>query len=187
VEAIDDGAVVVDLGARCVRARRAKSCLVAPSVGDLVLAATTSAGDAYVCAVLESERQDVVLDVDGQLRMTATEGVEIASPKATSITSSELHVDARLAWFAFDAISAVGASLRAEFSRLRVVAESIDTVAERIAECVKEASRVVTGLDHLHAEQIDHVADETLSLRAKHAVVAAATLAKIDGDQVHIG
>jgi hypothetical protein len=195
VEAIEDESIVVDLGTKRARARRARSCLVAPSVGDLVLVATMSTGEAFVWAVLEGARREVSIElgsdadlvVEGRLRMTASEGVEIVTPSAASITSSELHVETRLARFAFDAVTAIGASLRTEVSRLSTIADSIETLGERIVQYVKDSRRVVTGLDQLRAEQIDHRADQTLSLQAKHAFVSADTLAKIDGEQVHIG
>ena len=195
VETIDGDVLVVDLGPTRVRARRARSCFTAPRAGDLVLIVTTSVDQAYVLAVLESAATDARLElssdvemvVDGRLRMVASNGIELVSPKATTITSSELHVETGLARFAFDAISAIGASFRAEVSRVQTVAESIETMVDRIVQLAKNSRRVVTGLDEVRAEQIDHRADATLTLRAKHALVTGDALTKIDGDQVHIG
>jgi len=193
-----DGAFVVELETREVLARRAKSCLLQPVPGDLVLVATVNHDEAaYVLAVLDREEgapQSIVADGDleihlprGALAITATEGVELTSAKEVSVVSGAVSVRAVDGNVAFERFSFLSKLLRADTGKAKIFAETLDSVLERLSQRVKRSYRTVEECDHLRAESIDYAAKGTMSLHGKNALVTAQNLAKVEGDQIHLG
>ncbi|MBI4956205.1 MAG: DUF3540 domain-containing protein [Myxococcales bacterium] len=184
-------------GRETVRAERATSCLVEPEEGDFVLYCTLGSGAAYVLAVLEREpgqklriapEGDVELEVgSGRLRLAARDGIDLATEKDTAITARELRVAAGKATFAVAALSYLGRLVDVRMERARVVAQGIDTVADRVMARVKRAYRFVEELDVKRADRIDHRAERDYRLAAENALVTAAELVKLDGQQIHLG
>ena len=103
VVAIDQTGLVVRTDSGDYRARCARSCLIEPADGDLVLLTTLGDGRCYVLAVLEREADGATLAVDGDLevklrsgsfKVTAQQGVSIASAAAVSVVSGRIDVNA---------------------------------------------------------------------------------------------
>lgn len=187
-----------------VRSQRAVSCLVEPLVHDFVLVAAFPPAkgqlgrDAhgYVLAVLERESKDVSLGCDGNMdvtlregrfRVVSKEGVALVSPKEVQVVSESVSIHASTAKLVAREIVAVGASVLGELVDVKLRGTILDKVFDRVSERVQRSFRRVEELDQLRAKQIDHLADETLSLRSASAVVTAEDLVKIDGEQIHFG
>lgn len=184
-------------GANTYTAGRAKSCLVEPAPGDTVLVAVASSGRAWVLAVLEGEpgagtrlavegNLDVRLD-EGRFSVTAPEGVGIVSGKDVSVVSGKVQVNAVEGGVVLERMSFFARVVHSEVEKLKSFATTIDRVAERVTERVKRSYRTVEELDRVHARQIDYAAEQVMSLKAKHAVVTAEQLVKVDGEQIHMG
>jgi hypothetical protein len=179
------------------RARRATSCLLEPTEGDLVLLAVTTSGQAYVLAILEREAGaagSIVADGDldiklgnGRFGVVAQEGVELLSGKDVSVVSGGLRVRAVDGSIALERLSFLGDIVRAEIAKAKLLAGTFDAIVERLSQRVKRAYRVVEETDHLRAEQVDYVAKKTMNLRGENTLVTAEELVKIDGDQIHLG
>jgi hypothetical protein len=187
-----------------VRAHRAVSCLVEPLLHDFVLVAAFAKADrgsghtltGYVLAVLERETSEVRLvadgDVDwtvreGRFRVVSRDGVDLVSPKEVQIVSQEIGLSATTAKLVARDIVAIGASVLGELVDVKLRGTFLDKVFERVSERVDRSFRRVAEIDQLKARQIDHLAEETLSLRSANAVVTAEDLVKVDGDQIHLG
>lgn len=185
-------------GGLMVVARRALSCLVAPEVDDRVLVAVGGrARECFILAVLEREaRATVELTVEGDLALRASHGavtvsaahdVNLLAQAEVNIASRGVSVQANEGTLALRAVNLVGELLRADVREVKAVAETVDTVVERLSQRVKRAFRFIEEDDVKRAERIDHAARQVMHLRAENALVTAHKLAKVDGEQIHIG
>lgn len=179
-----------------VEARRARSCLVEPRVGDEALVCRVG-GAAYVLAILEGEPDaPTTLSVDGdlaikvargRLSLAGQEGVAVVSAKEVSVAAPELSVHAGAARAVLDRLTWLATKVRGEVERSEIVAGAIDRVVDRITERVKRVYRKVEELDQLQAESLDWEAKKNLSVHCENALVTAEKLVKMDADQIHLG
>jgi hypothetical protein len=194
------GAVIeVASGGGVYEARRAAGCLLVPQIGDEVLVAIAAAGPGPSCWVISVLERDgstqAVLELDGDVglrvprgRLSITaEGLDLVSGTETNLVSAELNVRASQSSVVLEKLAFLGSSLLAEVKAVRVVADALDTAAERLVQRVKRAYRFVAEVDHVRAERIDVAATKELSLRAENAVIMAEELVKVDGAQIHVG
>jgi hypothetical protein len=190
--------LTVELGSGVVVAKRAFSCLVEPLEGDRVLVAVEASGRAYVLAVLERTREaaKTTLRVDGDLEIrtpmgscsiAAQDGVRIASPGEVSLTSGDLTVNTLRGKVVMEKLAFVGQWVQGEIGKLRVLAESVDSVVTRVSERVTRSYRTVDEIDQVKAGQIDYTAKEQIRMHAKNTIVTSDNLVKVDGDQIHFG
>lgn len=197
VNRVDGAIFVIETDARELRAKRATGCLLEPVPGDLVLVATVGYEEGYVLSVLEREAgapASIVTDGDldikvrrGRFGVAAEAGVSLASGRDVSVVSGAVNIRAVDGSVALERLSFLGSFVRAEIGRAKVLAESLDTVAERLWQRVKRSYRVVEECDHVRAEQIDYAAKKSLRLHGENALVTAENLAKVEGDQIHLG
>jgi hypothetical protein len=195
---VERGMLVVETETREVRAKRATSCLLEPAPGDLVLIAGVDMGrQAYVLAVLEREEgapatlvADGDLDIKlpgGSFGVVASESVRMVASKEVSVVSGAIHVNAVDGSVALERLSFLSKFIRAEVGRAKIFGETVDSVLERVSQRLKRSYRIVEECDHVRAEQIDYAAKKRLSLHGENALVTAQHLAKIEGDQIHLG
>jgi len=189
--------IEVSLGTGTCEARRAKSCLVAPEVGDSVLCALEPDGEAFVVAVLAGrEGAPTKLAVDGDLALQArggrvslcsSEGVDIVSGGAVAMTSTELHVRAKKGTMAIEELGFFGRLVQAEVAKVSLVAQEVDSVLTRLTQRAKRVFRFVEEIDQTRAGTIDMRAQNLIAIRGENAVISARVLAKVDGEQIHLG
>jgi hypothetical protein len=188
--------VAVRLGAVLVEAERAKSCLVAPEPGDKVLCAVEPEAT-YVLSVLASRSSAPTrLEADGDLELGAPRGrvvvrgreaVQLRSEGEIELAGPLLRVEARTGEVAIDELGFFGRLLRADVKVVKLLAHELDTVAERITARVRRVFRFVEEIDQTRAGMVDMRAESLLALRGENAVIAARVLAKVDGEQIHLG
>lgn len=192
----EDGASLVDTPLGRLTARRARSCLVEPNVGDEVLLCLVGAR-AHVLAVLEgdeSSRTTIAVEGDltlrlaqGRLSIAAQDGVGVVSGKDVTISAPHASISAIDANIVVDRLSWIGSAVDAELDRVRVVARSMDRIVDRVTERIKNAYRRVEGVDSLKAQSIDWEAEKNLAVHCENALVTADKLVKMDADQIHMG
>lgn len=187
--------LVIELGGGPVAARRAKSCLVAPDAGDRVLC-TVDGEQVFVLAVLEGEagattrivaEGDMKVQATGRLGLGAGDQIEIAAAREVGVFAGKLQVRAQAAAAAIEEIGLVGRSLEAHLQKAVVVAERMETRADRLVQRAKQAFRFVEALEQVRAGVFDLRAEGLAAVRGENTIVAARTLAKLDGEQVKIG
>ena len=196
IVAVGSKELTVELAGRRVAAQRATMCLVEPQIGDHVLVATLPSST-FVMGVLSRDEQapakltfdgDVDLAVrNGRLRVTAQEGVDVATPGDSTIDARRVSVRAQEGEAIIGKLRMLGSLVEAKIGKLSTVAETVDAFAGRFVQRVKRYYRLVEEMDQVRAEQIDHRARGTARIHAENTVITANKLAKIDGDQVHIG
>ena len=177
-----------------LRAARAVSCLVEPRLHDFVLVGGMKRA-CYVLAVLERESADVDLAAPGDLnlkvgekfRVIAQRGMDLVTPEAVNITSTELGVHTSRAQLFASEILAIGSEMVGELANVKLKGTFFDKVFERVTERVQRSYRRVEELDQLKAKQMDYLAEETMCLRSDNMVATAKELVKVDGEQIHFG
>jgi hypothetical protein len=198
VVGVEEGLLVVETETRRVLARRATSCLLEPAPGDVVLVAAVDFDHhAYVLAVLEREAGapgNIVADGDlaiklpgGALDVVAADGVHVVSEKEVSVVSGAVQVNAVDGSVALERLSFLGKFLRAEIGKAKVFGETLDSLLDRVSQRVKRSYRIVEECDHVRAEQLDYAAKKRLSLHGENTLITAQHLAKVEGDQIHLG
>jgi hypothetical protein len=187
--------LLVELGGGPVLAKRAKSCLVAPDAGDRVLCAADGE-EVFVVAVLEGAagaptrivaEGDLKVQATGRLGLGAGEQIEIAAAKEVGLFAGKLHVRAQTAVAAIEELGLVGRSLEAHLQKAVFVAERIETRADRFVQRAKQVFRFIEALEQVRVGVFDLRAENLAAVRGENTIVAARTLAKLDGEQVKIG
>lgn len=195
-----DGALAVRVGGANYAAKRAKSCLVAPNIGDEVLVSFSRDGQCYVLAVLDSPEHETnpvtKLEVDGDLELhvgtgkldiKAARGVNLASGSELSLVGQSLSVSALKGTIFVEQLEHLGTRFKAEVEAMRIVGTVCDSFFERVSQRVKRSYRTVEDIEQLKANKVDYAAETTMALRAKHAVVHAEEICKVDASQVQLG
>ncbi len=195
-----DGSWAVRVGGVNYAAKRAKSCLVAPSPGDEVLLSFGRGGDCFVLAVLEGSEQATnpvtKLEVDGDLEIhvgagkldvKAARGVSFSSGAELNLVGKSLSVSALQGTIFVEQLEHLGSRFKAEVEAMRIVGTVCDSFFERVSQRAQRSFRTIEDIDQLRANKVDYAAESTMALRAKHAVVHAEEICKIDASQVQLG
>jgi len=192
----DGGEFIVRAAGMELRARRAVSCLVEPEAGDVVLLAT-NARSAWVLAVLERDGAgDATLVCEGDLRLqvpngkvtiASQDGIELASAADVEVTAAAVKVNAIEGNVVVQRLTMFGDTLRAEIAKVKTIATTVDQTIERLSQRLKRSFKHVEEIDQIRAEQVDYEAKKLMALRAENAVIAADSLVKMDGEQIHVG
>ena len=196
VERIEGATVLVWTGSQTIRAKRAPACIVAPEASDRVLLAHAD-GRTYVLAVLERDEDAAVrLSADGDLRIESTVGrVDITAPRGASVArrgevsvvAAALKARSELADLAVSKLRVLGGELLAEVAHSKVVARTLESVAEVVQQTATRVTRVVTELEHARVGTLDLAAEKSATIHAENAMVTAKALVKVDGEAVQLG
>ncbi len=188
--------IQVTLSVGTVEATLAKGCLVTPEVGDKVLCAMDSE-EVFVISVLSSENTkttsisaqgDLLLRApSGKVSVAGASGVDIASAGPLGFVAPEVHVHAKKGSIAVEELGFFGRLLQAEIAKVALVADEVDSVLNRLSQRAKRVFRFTEELDQTRAGTVDIRAQKMLGLRAENAVLSARVLAKVDGEQIHLG
>ena len=186
----------VRVGSGDYDAKRAVSCLVEPELGDRVLLAVHGEG-CHVLAVLDRDGDGatrVVVDGDielcapaGHFTITAREGVRVITPGEAAVASGKVRVDAAEGSLAVGAMSYVGERLVAQVDRVKTVARSVESVADRWVQRVERAYRFIGQSEQVRAEYYELSARSAVTIKAQTTIVSSGDLTKINGGQIHLG
>jgi hypothetical protein len=192
----EGSAFTVRAGNRRLEAQRATGCLVEPVEGDRVLLAWLGDARFSLSGLARAPRAPSRLSVDGDLEIrvpagrfavASQEGIELVTAGEASVTAAEIDVHASRGKLFVEVLEALGEKVEAQWTEVKVVAERVDSIFERLHQRVDRAYRFVREMDQLRAAHIDHRAEKTARLHAENAVITADDVVKVDGAQVHIG
>lgn len=188
--------IVIRAEGRVSRAKQAAGCLLAPEAGDRVLVAWLG-DERFVLSVLEREgnepsRVEVPGDLElrvpcGRFSVASQEGIDLTTAGETSLTSRVLSLHALEGNVLVDKLRALGSVLTGEVTRMRVVAESVDSIVDRVHQKWKRAYRFIEDREQVKARHLDYRAEQTARIHAESSVMTADDLVKLDGKQIHIG
>jgi len=179
-----------------VEARRAASCLLEPELGDEVLVVHHERGT-HVLSVLErDEEAPAKLTTEGDLHISAAsgrisvnarDGVDVVTPGETVIASGTARVSAAKADVVLGALAFVGDHLTAHVDRIKTVAQSVETVSDRLVQRLQRAYRFIARSETVRTEYMDIEARAAFHVKSEATVVHSAGLTKLDGSQIHLG
>lgn len=184
--------VILEEGGEVI-ARRAASCLLQPEPGDRVLVAFVA--EPWILAVLERDESrpaeiafegDAVVRSRGRLDLRAPE-VQVSGGGRLNLAARKIGLQGGAAEIAVDRLEARGRAATGSFDEVSLVARLCDRVAERVTERAARVFRFVSELEQLRARRFDHRAETSAQIQAEQLAVVARQVAKIDGEQVHIG
>ena len=127
-----DGSLAVCVDGTNYSAKRAKSCLVAPSPGDEVLVAFSYGARCFVLAILEGDDESPIttLQVDGDLEVhlasgkldvKAARGIGLASGNELNLVAQSLTVSALEGTIFIEKLEHLGTRLKADVEAIRLV------------------------------------------------------------------
>lgn len=200
VVAVEGALFLVETEAELLHASRAASCLLSPEKGDLVLVAAgeaEAARQAWILAVLEraaqgpakvEHEQGLILRASqGPVTIAGGAGVSLTSPETVRVTSGHLRVNTVSGEITAQELSFWGRVLSAGADSVKFVAQTLDTVAERITSKARNCYRRVENVETSSAGTMFTKVKHVWSLRGNYAQVTAVKDVKIDGEHIHMG
>lgn len=179
-----------------VEARRAASCLLEPALGDEVLVVHHDGG-AHVLAVLERDGEAPArLSVDGDLEIAAAsgrvsvsarDGLDLLTPGEAVVAAGSARISAKHGEVMIGAMVYLGDQITAQVDRVKTVARSVESTAERWVQRVDRAYRFIARSEAVRAEYLDYQVRSAFHVKAETTVMNSAGLTKIDGSQIHLG
>lgn len=196
VLAVEGAALRVRSGTVEVDALRAASCLLEPGAGDEVLlvhhhrgchvlAVLTRGSDAPSRLSLEGDVQ--IATPSGGLELCARDAVKLTTGGETTIQSGALRVAAKDANVTFDALRYVGGALSAEIDKVKTVAKSVESTAQRLVQRLDRAYRFIAKSEVVKAQYVQFDTQSAFHVKAETTVLTSASLTKVDGAQIHLG
>jgi len=177
-------------------ARQASSCLLTPRPGDRVLLFALGA-ECWILAILDREPGSAsvlstagdltVQSSGGKVSLDGAEGVGVRSGRSISLDSPEFRLASRVAEVVTGKLSWIGQTLEARFDGVRYVGRLFESVVERFSSRARRSYRDIEEIDQVRSAHIDYRADGNMTLRARNVLAKAKELAKLDGDQIHMG
>ncbi|MFO7561805.1 MAG: DUF3540 domain-containing protein [Enhygromyxa sp.] len=202
VRALTQGEILVDDEGRMRLVQAAASCLLEPQVGDLVLIiAPEDDPGGYILAVLERPQAgaapailsapgggDLAIRAPaGRVRVEASEGLELRTPAALELHADETRLQSRSVKLFIDECAAVIRSAFASLTKLTHVGEVFELLVSRFTQHSDHSTRVIAGIDHTQAEEVDLRAGNNVHVRSERTVVNGREVVKLDGGQIHLG
>jgi hypothetical protein len=123
----------------------------------------------------------------GSVAVVGTEGVDLISGGDLGVTARGLNVTAKQGSVAIDELGFFGRLLQAEVTKVALVAQEMDSVFTRLSQRAKRVFRFVEEIDQTRAGTIDLRAQNLVAIRGENTIVSARVLAKVDGEQIHLG
>lgn len=189
--------ITVEDGRQRFVARRAAGCLLAPAPGDEVLVAHTSDGRSLVTCVLDRQEgapSRLELDGDVELRaprgrvdLAARDGMSLRTARRLDLTAAELGLTAAVGKVVVDRLNLAGRVATAAWDRVRLAAESTDTVVGRALQRFKIRSCKVEEVDQQQAKMLHQEVDQLHALQSGHMVMRAKNEIRVDGKQIIMG
>jgi len=185
------------IGSRTVEARRAASCLLAPSVGDRVVA-TISGDEVFVMGVLTHDARekttialggDVALEVNENDRVSLRGARDLKLEASHTVTAAaeDVRIQAGRASVVAKKIEMIGASIESTFDQMRQLGRVVEVIADEVSSRLKRNLRFVSEIDQTRAKVVDVRAEGVVTIHGENTCVTARQIAKIDSNQIHIG
>lgn len=172
-----------------VDAQRALSCLIAPEVGDVVLAAS-STGRHFILSVLERhELQRVELSVPaaGATLSLAAGEIELSGATRISQTAPDIRLEANAIGLFGRSVSLVGNLLTYLADRLHSSVSQQTIVADHVATKARNRVTVVDGTDIQKIGVLSQSIHNTATISADSAIMTARKDMRIDAERISMG
>ena len=191
IDSLLDGFFGVSTEMGVLKASRAVSCIVAPEAGDVVLISLDDIGTCYILSILErAERSQGKTDLafDGNVNIKVNGGsLSLASDEGLSLASPNFDLNAQEATVRIDKTSFFGGLVENNVAKLKLLAESMDSIIKRTVERVRSSYRYVEEHEEVQSASTRMIVDGTLTMHTKNTMHIAEGHVKIDAEQIHLG
>ncbi len=165
---------------RAEAAQRAFSCLVEPAPGDLVLVGHAE-GEAFILAVLARRG-------DAPMRVALPDGATIAAAEGRlTLDAGRIDLRAGATGVTTGSLDVAAGRTDASLGRVALLAEAIETIAQRIVGRFRRSIRIVEESEQLRARDIEQRASGHMHLRGDAVTLQGGALVKLRADQIHLG
>ena len=188
---------LVDTQSGVLEAHRAVTCLIEPEERDKVLVCSGVDDRAYVLAILERpEMGNYEMNVTGDLTISSLEGsvslsaqdtLRMASAKSVEMLSPRLNASFKVAEIVFKNLFYAGQAIEATVARIKMVAQVVESVIDRLQQILKNSYRTVEESETLKAGNVHYLVRKLMALRSRYTVITASKDVKIDGKHIHMG
>lgn len=184
----DTPALVVRGAAGDRAAVRAAGCLVAPRVGDRVLAGL-AAGECYVLTVLErgDDAPVAITPARGDGLEIRAAAVRIEAAEAASVRAPQLSVETRSVHVATAVATLVGRLMTVVGERLRTSVRRQEITADHLAQKLGERVTIVDGADVASAASTLTTVSGVMTTQTGSAVTTAKRDLRFDAERVSVG
>lgn len=197
IESVEEQAYRINADNRQYIATRAFSCMVEPIVSDRVLFSIDAAMHCHILSIIERPDctdarltfpGDVTLNAgQGKLHLNARQEISISSQQAINQTSEEYTLVAKKALFGIESVTAMGSKLVSKISNVKVIADTVETVAEQLLQKLKNSFRIIEGVDQSRSRDVITTVKNLYSMRSKQAAILAKKDIKVDAERIHMG
>lgn len=192
-----DGHCVVRCETTDWHVERAASCLLAPSVGDLVLISGPVPEQTFLIAIIRQARPEtarletrgdmVIACPGGSISMQAAQTLSLKGSEGMALDTSALTMRADTAQCTVSELDYLGAGARLTVGSVRLIGRACEVVMDRISQLAHNVFRLTQDTEQVRAGRIDYQAEHTVRLHAQHTLVTGTDLVKVDADQIHMG
>ncbi len=181
--------VAADTGV--LEASVAVSCFITPVPGDVALLSLDERGCCYILSILErpqAARGQTELSFDGDVNLAVRGGrMSITSDESLSFASGEFELNAHQGTVRIDKASFFGRVVENHIARLKIVAESVDSIVRRAVQRFTSSYRYVEEHEEVQSASTRMIVDGTLTMHTKNTMHIAEGHVKIDAEQIHLG
>jgi hypothetical protein len=167
----------------------AVSCLVLPEEGDIILFSLDDLNYCYILAILERPRaaRGTELSFDGDLSLNVRGGsVSITTDEAITLASKDFELSAHRGKVTMERASFFGDLVENNIARIRVIADSLDSIIRRAVQRFTNTYRYVEEHEEVQSASTRMIVDGTLTMHTKNTMHTAEGHVKIDAEQIHL-
>ena len=160
-------------------------------MGDMVLVSIDEAGLSYILSILERPEQSrtgAEISLEGDVNFNVRNGaLSFTSENALSLSSPKFEVNAHQGTIRIDKTSFFGRFVENHIEKLRLVAESVDSIIKRAVQRFTSSYRYVEEHEEVKSASTRMIVDGTLTMHTKNTMHIAEGHVKIDAGQIHLG
>lgn len=181
-----------------IDAEQAVGCLVKPETGDIVLLSTDASGTSFILSVLRrtdlEKETDLVFEgqvnlrvKDGGLSLASDETLNFASDEEVTCTSRKISIGADEGTATISKFSFFGTFFESQIQRIKHVADTVDTVYNRLNERLINTFRFVKEEEEIQTGSTRYLVEDTLTMHSKNALHMSEEIVSINAEQIHLG
>jgi hypothetical protein len=196
VTIVENGNFWIEADPGLRRAHKATSCLIEPQVNDIVLMYAESPEEHYILAVLYRESENpaeirfergVSIKVnEGELDVVSPD-IRLRAEQKFSLSGSKLDIKANEAMAMIDRAKIFGSSLTSGWEKIKTVAQSIETSADRLIQRLIRSYRTVEDFEESKIGRLRCLVKGTFFTKSKKTILKSEGSAKIDAKKIMIG
>lgn len=185
-----EGGFIITSDQGIINAGVAVSCLVTPEPGDVVLISMDESGCSYVLSILErpeKAQKGTELSFEGDLSIMVHGGrMSLASEDSLALASKDFELSAEKGRVTIEKASFFGRLVENNIERIKVVAETMDSVIRRAVQRFTSSYRYVEEHEEVQSASTRMIVDGTLTMHTKNTMHVAEGHVKIDAEQIHL-